>query len=162
MAAGLPAVRQLCEVDETAAGLLTSPRRPIVLMPRRPGTVAAAVAPGNRQLGVMLPYTPLHHLLLEAVAGPVVLTSGNISDEPIAYRDEDAFAQLRGIADAFLTHDRAIHIRTDDSVVRVWGGAAGSGLAERGAAGPGLGARRREMLIRRSRGYVPEPVTVRA
>jgi hydrogenase maturation protein HypF len=152
MAAGLAAARQLCEVDETAAGLLTSPRRPIVLMPRRPGTVAAAVAPGNRQLGVMLPYTPLHHLLLEAVAGPVVLTSGNSSDEPIAYRDEDAFTQLRGIADKFLTHDRAIHIRTDDSVVRVWGGVAGSELAERG----------REMLIRRSRGHVPEPVTVRA
>ena len=142
MAASLAAARQLCEVDETAAGLLTSPRRPIVLMPRRPGTVAAAVAPGNRQLGVMLPYTPLHHLLLEAVAGPVVLTSGNISDEPIAYRDEDAFTQLRGIADKFLTHDRAIHIRTDDSVVRV----------QRG----------REVLIRRSRGHVPEPVTVRA
>jgi hydrogenase maturation protein HypF len=152
MAASLAAARQLCEVDETAAGLLTSPRRPIVLMPRRAGTVAAAVAPGNRQLGVMLPYTPLHHLLLEAVAGPVVLTSGNISDEPIAYRDEDAFTQLRRIADKFLTHDRAIHIRTDDSVVRVWGGVAGSELAERG----------REILIRRSRGHVPEPVTVRA
>src|SRR6516165_4458937 len=151
MAAGLAAARQLCQVDETAAGLLASPRRPIVLLPRRPGTVAGAVAPGNRQLGVMLPYTPLHHLLLEAVAGPVVLTSGNISDEPIAYRDEDAFTQLRGIADKFLTHDRAIHIRTDDSVVRVWGGAAGSELAQRG----------REMLIRRSRGYVPAPVIVR-
>jgi hydrogenase maturation protein HypF len=151
MAAGLAAARQLCEVDQTAAGLLASPRRPIVLMPRRPGTVAAAVAPGNRQLGIMLPYTPLHHLLLEAFAGPVVLTSGNVSDEPIAYRDEDAFTQLRGIADQFLTHDRAIHIRTDDSVVRAWGGVAGSELAERG----------REMLIRRSRGYVPEPVTVR-
>jgi hydrogenase maturation protein HypF len=152
MAGGLAEARHLCEVDQAAAGLLTSPRRPIVLMPRRPGTVAGPVAPGNRQLGVMLPYTPLHHLLLEAVAGPVVMTSGNISDEPIAYRDEDAFTQLRGIADAFLTHDRAIHTRTDDSVVRVWGGAAGSELAGRG----------REMLIRRSRGYVPEPVTVRA
>jgi hydrogenase maturation protein HypF len=141
MAASLDAARQLCEVDETAAGLLASPRRPIVLMPRRPGTVAAAVAPGNRQLGVMLPYTPLHHLLLEAVAGPVVLTSGNVSDEPIAYRDEDAFTRLRGIADAFLTHDRAIHIRTDDSVVRA--------------------VRGRETIIRRSRGHVPEPVVVR-
>jgi hydrogenase maturation protein HypF len=171
MAAGLAAARQLCEVDETAAGLLTSPRRPIVLMPRRPGTVAAAVAPGNRQLGFMLPYTPLHHLLLDAFAGPVVLTSGNVSDEPIAYRDEDAFTQLRGIADEFLTHDRAIHTRTDDSVVRVWGGVAGSGLAERGVAGSGLAERGvagselakrgRGMLIRRSRGYVPEPVTVR-
>jgi hydrogenase maturation protein HypF len=90
-----------------------------------------------------------------------VLTSGNISDEPIAYRDEDAFAQLRGIADKFLTHNRAIHIRTDDSVVRVWGGAAGSGLASGGVAGSEPAERGREMLIRRSRGYVPEPVTCR-
>ena len=141
MAAGLAAAAELGELDETAAALLASPRRPIVLLPRRPGTVAAAVAPGNRTLGVMLPYTPLHHLLLEAIGGPIVLTSGNLSDEPIAYRDEDAFERLAAVADAFLTHDRAIHIRTDDSVSRV--------------------ARGREMLIRRSRGYVPEPVTVR-
>ena len=139
MASGLAAATELGEVDETAATLLASPRRPIVLLPRRPGAVAAAVAPGNRALGVMLPYTPLHHLLLEAAGGPIVLTSGNLSDEPIAYRDEDAFERLAAIADAFLTHDRAIHIRTDDSVVRV--------------------ARSRGMLIRRSRGYVPEPVT---
>ena len=181
MAAGLAAAAELGELDETAAALLASPRRPIVLLPRRPGTVAAAVAPGNRALGVMLPYTPLHHLLLEATGGPIVLTSGNLSDEPIAYRDEDAFERLAAVADAFLTHDRAIHTRTDDSVVRVWGGAAGSELARGGAAGSELargGAagsrastgrgggvelaeRGREMLIRRSRGYVPEPVTVR-
>jgi hydrogenase maturation protein HypF len=139
MAAGLAAARELGEVDQTTAALLASPRRPIVLLPRRPGAVAAAVAPGNRALGVMLPYTPLHDLLLEAVGGPIVLTSGNLSDEPIAYRDEDAFERLAPIADAFLTHDRAIHIRTDDSVSRVVNG--------------------REMLIRRSRGHVPEPVT---
>jgi len=193
MAAGLAAARELAEVDQTAAALLTSPRRPIVLLPRRPGTVAAAVAPGNRQLGVMLPYTPLHHLLLEAVGGPIVLTSGNLSDEPIAYRDEDAFTGLAPIADAFLTHDRAIHTRTDDSVVRAWGGrvagsepagrgVAGSEPAGRGVAGsepawggvagsePAWGGvagsepagRGREMVIRRSRGYVPEPVTVAA
>ena len=179
MAAGLAAATELGEVDEVTAALLASPRRPIVLLPRRPGAVAAAVAPGNRALGVMLPYTPLHHLLLEAVGRPIVLTSGNLSDEPIAYRDEDAFERLAAIADAFLTHDRAIHIRTDDSVVRVWGGVAGSGLAGRGvagsglagrgvagsglagreAAGSGLPGRGREMLIRRSRGHVPEPVT---
>ena len=169
MAAGLAAASDLVEVDGIAAALLASPRRPIVLLPRRPGTVAAAVAPGNRALGVMLPYTPLHHLLLEAVGGPIVLTSGNLSDEPIAYRDEDAFERLAAIADAFLTHDRAIHIRTDDSVVRVWGGVAGSELAARGVAGPELAARGvagpelavrgREMVIRRSRGHVPEPVT---
>ncbi len=130
MAADLAAVRALCEVDDVAARLLTSPRRPIVLLPRRgtaraaqsggadPAQLAAAVAPGNRQLGVMLPYTPLHHLLLRDFGRPMVLTSGNVSDEPIAYRDGDALARLGGIADAFLTHDRPIHIRTDDSVVR--------------------------------------------
>ena len=126
MVADLAAARRLCEVDDAAAGLLTSPARPIVLLPRSAGTaVAAAVAPGNRQLGVMLPYTPLHHLLLAAVARPIVLTSGNVSDEPIVYRDGDALDRLGGIADAFLIHDRAIHIRTDDSVVRAFRGRRG-------------------------------------
>ena len=141
MAADLAAAAELAEVDETAAALLTSPARPIVLLPRRPGTtVAQATAPGNRQLGVMLPYTPLHHLLLAAVARPIVLTSGNVSDEPIVYRDDEARATLKGIADAFLTHDRAVHVRTDDSVARSFRG--------------------RPMLLRRSRGYVPEPLAV--
>jgi hydrogenase maturation protein HypF len=145
MAADLAAARALCEVDDVAASLLTSPRRPIVLLPRRddgPGTprLAAAVAPGNRQLGVMLPYTPLHHLLLRDFARPMVLTSGNVSDEPIAYQDADALARLGGVADVFLTHDRPIHIRTDDSVVRPFRG--------------------RETVLRRSRGYVPEPLAV--
>jgi hydrogenase maturation protein HypF len=139
LVAGLAAARQLCEVDETAARLLASGRRPIVLLPRLPGgELAAAVAPGNRQLGLMLPYTPLHHLLLAAVARPMVLTSGNVSDEPIVYRDSEVLERLGGIADAFLVHDRAIEIRTDDSVVRAFRG--------------------REAVIRRSRGYVPEPL----
>ena len=164
MVADLAGARALCEVDDLAASLLTSPRRPIVLLPRRaagitePGTaepgqprratgldrdpLAEAVAPGNRQLGVMLPYTPLHHLLLRDFARPMVLTSGNVSDEPIAYRDEDARARLGGIADVFLTHDRPIHIRTDDSVVRPFRG--------------------REAVLRRSRGYAPEPLAVAA
>jgi len=141
MAADLAAAAELAEVDEAAAALLTSPARPIVLLPRRPGTtVAQATAPGNRQLGVMLPYSPLHHLLLGAVGRPIVLTSGNVSDEPIVYRDDEARATLKGIADAFLTHDRAIHVRTDDSVARSFRG--------------------RPMLLRRSRGYVPEPLAV--
>jgi len=141
LAADLAAARSLAEVDEAAADLLTSASRPIVLLPRRGGAaVAQATAPGNRQLGIMLPYTPLHHLLIGALSRPMVLTSGNVSDEPIAYDDADALARLGGIADAFLTHDRAIHIRTDDSVARVFRG--------------------RPTLIRRSRGYVPEPVTV--
>jgi hydrogenase maturation protein HypF len=143
MVADVAAAGRLCEVDEAAAALLASVRRPIVLLPRREGAgVAAAVAPGNRQLGVMLPYTPLHHLLLADVGRPVVLTSGNRSDEPIVYRDGEVVEQLGGIADAFLTHDRAIQVRTDDSVVWPFRG--------------------RETVIRRSRGYVPEPLRVHA
>ena len=139
MVADLAAARELCEVDETGESLLASARRPVVLLARLPGApVAGAVAPGNRQLGIMLPYTPLHHLLLAEAGRPIVLTSGNVSDEPIAYTEEDALARLAGIADAFLTHDRAIHIRTDDSVVRPLRG--------------------RETLLRRSRGYAPEPL----
>ncbi len=142
MVADLDAARRLGLVDDAEAALLTSPARPIVLLARRPDAdVAASTAPGNRHLGIMLPYTPLHHLLLASVGRPLVLTSGNVSDEPIAYRDEDALDRLGGIADAFLTHDRAIHIRTDDSVARAFGG--------------------QPALIRRSRGYVPAPVTVR-
>jgi hydrogenase maturation protein HypF len=141
MAADLAAARRLCELDDAAAGLLTSHGRPIVLLTRRPDAdVAASTAPGNRSLGIMLPYTPLHHLLLQAVGRPIVLTSGNVSDEPILFRDDEALAALGGIADAFCVHDRAIHVRTDDSVARVFGG--------------------RPMLIRRSRGYVPEPLSV--
>jgi hydrogenase maturation protein HypF len=141
LAASLEEARRLCAVDAAAAELLTSRARPIVLLPRLPGAaVAAAAAPGNRDLGIMLPYTPLHHLLLAAVGRPVVLTSGNVSDEPIAYRDEDALERLGGIAHAFLIHDRAIHIRTDDSVARI--------------------SRGRPMLMRRSRGYAPEPIVI--
>jgi hydrogenase maturation protein HypF len=136
MAADPRMARLLAEVDDTEEALLTGPRRPIVLLRRRAGApLAEAVAPGNRSIGVMLPYTPLHHLL---VAEPLVLTSGNVSDEPIAYRDDDALARLGGIADAFLTHDRPIHVRTDDSVTRIFRG--------------------RELPIRRSRGYAPVPL----
>ncbi len=143
MVADLAAADRLGQVDQTAARLLASARRPIVLLPRRPGNgVAAAVAPGNRQLGLMLPYTALHHLLLADFARPMVLTSGNVSDEPIVYRDDEAAERLRGIADAFLTHDRPIQVRTDDSVTRAWRG--------------------REMVLRRSRGYAPEPLDVPA
>jgi hydrogenase maturation protein HypF len=133
------AARQLCEVNDAAESLLVSGRRPIVLLPRlASAAIAESVAPGTRDLGVMLPYTPLHHLLLRATGRPIVLTSGNVSDEPICYSDADALERLGGIADAFLLHDRAIHMRTDDSVVRAFRG--------------------REMVLRRSRGYVPEPL----
>src|SRR5205814_5391299 len=101
--------------------------------------VSEEVAPINQWLGVMLPYTPLHHLLLRAAGGmPLVMTSGNRSDEPIAYRDEDATEQLAGIADLFLVHDRPIHVRCDDSVTRVVDGV--------------------ELPVRRARGYAPRPI----
>ncbi len=141
MVPSVEVARTLCEVDGLADGLLRDPRRPIVLLPRvADAPVARSAAPGNRHLGLMLPYTPLHHLLLAEVGAPLVLTSANVSDEPIVYRD-DALGRLDRIADAFLTHDRPIHIRTDDSVVRPFRGQG--------------------RLQRRSRGYVPTPVRVR-
>jgi hydrogenase maturation protein HypF len=141
MVADLATAHKMCVIDPVGEQVLSGRRRPVVLLPRRPDApVAPAVSPGNRSLGLMLPYTPLHHLLLREVAGPIVLTSGNVSDEPIAYQDDDARQRLTGISDAYLTHDRAIHMRTDDSVVRVFRGA--------------------ELPVRRSRGYAPEPLTL--
>ena len=109
----------LAQVSEAEAALLASPARPVVLVRRRHSApVADSVAPGTRWLGLMLPYSPLHHLLAADFGGPLVLTSGNVSDEPIAFEDEDARRRLGGIADAFLAHDRPIHRRCEDSVVR--------------------------------------------
>jgi hydrogenase maturation protein HypF len=110
----LASVRKFCAVDATEAALLQSSSRPIVLLHKKPDqTLAASIAPGNSWLGVMLPYTPIHHLLMQAVDGaPLVMTSGNSSDEPIAYDDADAIARLADIADLFLMHDRPIHILT--------------------------------------------------
>jgi hydrogenase maturation protein HypF len=152
MASDVDTVRQLCSVSEAEAVLLQSRRRPIVLLKKRAdgssGLIAPAVAPTYDTLGFMLPYTPLHHLLLRAFAEaceperlPVlVMTSGNVSDEPIVYRDEDARERLHVIADGMLAHNRAIHMRCDDSVVRV------------SADG--------EQFLRRSRGYAPEPLAL--
>jgi hydrogenase maturation protein HypF len=140
----------LVALDDTALRLLRSPARPLVLAARADGAgrVAASVAPRAAELGVMLPYSPLHHLLLSDAAahglGPLVMTSGNVSDEPIAYRDDDALERLATIADVFLVHDREIETRTDDSVTR----------------SVTLGARARPLMLRRSRGYVPEPLTL--
>jgi hydrogenase maturation protein HypF len=135
---------RLCEIDADERELLESPRRPIVLLRKRPTLgelVCDAVAPGNPRLGVMLPYTPLHHLLFaEFPRQALVMTSGNRSDEPIAYEDADAFERLRGIADVFLIHNRPIHVRCDDSVTRI--------------------VDSRESLVRRSRGYAPQPVSL--
>ena len=137
MAPTVVAARALVALRPVEEGLLVSGARPIVLARRRPdAAVAAAVAPGAPELGVMLPYSPLHHLLLADVGAPLVLTSGNVSDEPIAYTDDDALERLAPIADGFLVHDRPIQTRTDDSVVRV--------------------VDERPLVLRRSRGYVPD------
>ncbi len=134
------AARRLADISPVEEALLSAPARPIVVLGRRAeiGNLEE-VAPGNPCLGIMLPYTPLHHLLLEALDPlPLVMTSGNRSDEPIAYDDRDAQERLAGIADLFLTHDRPIETRCDDSVTRVVAGI--------------------ELPIRRSRGYAPAPI----
>jgi hydrogenase maturation protein HypF len=143
MAPSIDSALELVELDDAAGALLTSRERPIVLAPRRPNApVAESVAPASRELGVMLPYSPLHHLLLVDSNAVLVMTSANVSDEPIAYRDEDALGRLAEIADVFLVHDRPIETRTDDSVVRV--------VADR------------PLFLRRSRGYVPRALPLSA
>jgi hydrogenase maturation protein HypF len=142
MSFDVEAVERYCEVNDAERALLTSRERPVVLLRERAGSpISPLVAPDNRYLGVMLPYTPLHTVLLEPGAGfPValVMTSGNYSEEPIATGNDEALERLAGLADAFLLHDREIHARCDDSVTRVFEGA--------------------ELPIRRSRGYAPYPV----
>jgi hydrogenase maturation protein HypF len=147
MAPSLAAAQQLVSLGERERELLLGRRRPIVLAPRLAGApVADGVAPKSRELGVMLPYSPLHHLLLADAGATLVLTSGNVSDEPIAYRDEDAVERLRDIADLFLIGDRPIQTRTDDTVLRV----------------ATVAGRRRDTVLRRSRGYVPGAVSLPA
>ncbi|MEO8285211.1 MAG: carbamoyltransferase HypF [Chloroflexota bacterium] len=136
----LPWVEEHCEVSDAEARLLTSPESPIVLLKRRwaSAEIAPNVAPGSPNLGVMLPYTPLHHLLMAELGFPVVATSGNLSDEPICIDEHDAIERLGEIADVFLVHNRPIARHMDDSIVRVLMG--------------------REMVMRRARGYAPLPV----
>ena len=142
MAASLQAIEKHCLIDPAERQLLESPQAPIVLLQRKTEDgLAPLIAPGQRSLGFMLPYTPLHLLLLEPEPGypdVLVMTSGNISEEPIAYEDEDADQRLAPLADGFLLHNREIHMRTDDSVVRVFEHAP--------------------YLFRRARGYAPEPI----
>jgi hydrogenase maturation protein HypF len=126
-----------CEVSSLEREALQGPAHPIVLLGYR-GGLAPSIAPGLRQLGVMLPYTPLHHLLLDGFGGPLVMTSGNLSEEPICRDDEEARERLRGIADRFLVHNRPIAARYDDSVVQLAAGAV--------------------RVVRRARGLAPEPL----
>jgi hydrogenase maturation protein HypF len=139
MVADVEAAGRVAELDADEAELLTSPARPIVLLRRRDeSAIVPGVTNGDLRVGLFLPYTPLHHLLMRGFDGPLVLTSGNLSDEPLVTDDEEAIARLGGIADAFLQHDRRIRARYDDSVTRVVDG--------------------RESIVRRGRGYAPDPL----
>jgi hydrogenase maturation protein HypF len=141
MVRDLAQASDIARLDEGERSLLASVERPIVLATRRADSgLAAEVAPNNPLVGVMLPYTPLHHLLLNEIRRPLVMTSGNLSEEPLAYRNDEALRRLAGIADLFLMHDRTIETRCDDSVARTIG--------------------TNPVLLRRARGYVPRPICV--
>ena len=120
MAADLATAREVAVIDGTSEALLTAPARPIVILPALDPDLVADVAPGTGTLGVMLPYAPLHHLLFDAGApGLLVMTSGNLADEPICIDPAEAEQRLAGMADMFVHHDRPIHVACDDSVTRV-------------------------------------------
>lgn len=139
MCASIAHIRSLARVNASEERLLVSIQRPIVLIEKRAATpIAASVAPKSRTFGIMLPYTPLHHLLLDAGFTALVMTSANLSEEPIAIDNQEAFDRLGDIADDFLIHDRDIYLRSDDSIVRHSAG--------------------HMRPLRRSRGYVPVPV----
>jgi len=152
MATDLETIQRYCFVNEEEGKILQSAARPIVLLKRKPGsTIANACAPGQDTFGMMLPYTPLHYLLLEKEAGfpdMLVMTSGNLSEEPIATSNEEARSRLNALADAFLLHDRDIHMRCDDSVIRV--------IEEPVINKETLNSQ--TYPLRRSRGYAPFPV----
>ncbi len=140
MTASIEAARSFARISRSEELLLGGPERPIMLLKKLPGTlIAPEVAPANDYFGVMLPAAPLHYLLLRDNFTALVMTSANISDEPIIFNDADALQQLSGIADYYLTHNREIHAPSDDSVIRVF--------------------RTHPLMMRRSRGYVPSPVT---
>jgi len=143
MSADLQAIRRYSRVSKADERLLTGVQRPIVLLKKRPGRmIAESVAPRSKYFGVMLPYTPLHYLLLRRGFLALVMTSGNISEEPIAIDNSEALSRLRDIADYFLLHDRDIYLRADDSVARV--------------------DDQQPVILRRSRGYAPAPVRLPA
>ncbi len=134
--------REICFINGKEEQLLSGVKRPVVLMKKRPDApVSGEVAPDRKYFGVMLPYTPLHHLLLAESGLILVMTSANISSEPIVFEDKEAFDRLSGITDYYVVHNREIHVRTDDSVSRV----------ERG----------KDVVLRRSRGYAPHPLLMK-
>jgi hydrogenase maturation protein HypF len=142
MAFDLDAASRIAVLSDAEGDLLRSFRKPIVLAKKRlPEVLSAAVAPNNAYYGVLLPYAPLHHLLLSDGPRILVMTSGNVSEEPMAVSNRDAYRRLAGIADHFLVHDRDIHVRNDDTVVRIVAGIPA--------------------MVRRSRGFVPVPVFLR-
>ena len=138
MVADVETARRLAVIDDAEAAQLRSPARPVVLLRARSNELSGLVAPGNPLVGLMLPSTPVHELLFGHGVPPLVMTSANPSGEPLVYRDDDAIERLDGLCDAVLTHDRAIHVPCDDSVVRL----AGDVL----------------LPIRRARGFAPLPV----
>ncbi|MBA4349350.1 MAG: carbamoyltransferase HypF [Thermodesulfovibrio sp.] len=152
MSPDVETIRQFCEISEKEAEVLEDRRRPIVLLKKKIGlTLPDAIAPKNKYLGFMLPYTPLHYLLFHVdkehkAAGryhfsALVMTSGNLSEEPIVVDNDDALSRLSGIADAFLFHNRDIFMRVDDSVVKIHNS--------------------KTIFVRRSRGYVPEAISLK-
>ncbi len=140
MAPDISWVESYCEAGESEHKLLHSPQSPIVLVRKSKQVTGVSddVAPGNPHLGVMLPYSPLHHILMRLLKRPVIATSGNLSDEPICTDEHEALTRLKGIADYFLVHNRPIVRHADDSIARIVNG--------------------REMILRRARGYAPLPV----
>lgn len=138
----IESIKEICDLSELERRLLLSPESPIVLLKKKADIeydIAESVAPDNPYLGIMLPYTPLHHLLLNELNFPIVATSGNISEEPMCIDEEEAFEKLGEIADYFLVHNRPIVRQVDDSIVRI--------------------VLDREMVLRRARGYAPLPIT---
>ena len=139
----LATAHQLCHLSPKAERLLSSPQRPILLAPKKASPlISPSVAPGLSELGLMLPYTPLHFLLVDAYPHPLVMTSANRSEEPLCISNQEAVSRLTELADAFLLHDRAIVCRVDDSVVTLHGD--------------------RVLPLRRGRGQAPTPITVRS
>jgi hydrogenase maturation protein HypF len=176
MAPDMESIRKYSYVSQEEEELLLSPQRPVVLLEKKqPASLPGMIAPKNQYLGFMLPYTPLHHLLfhypLTDHSSPIthhcfdalVMTSGNLSEEPIIISNEEAAEKLSGIVDAFLVHNRDIFMRVDDSVMRVRGKAAGVRRSEgskliAGATALPLVPNAIPYFLRRSRGYAPEPI----